>query len=469
MESPMDETRPIDGATDGGTAGAETAANEGTAGADAGAVAADDGAAAVDGTAGGAGNGRTSWRQVIVISVAGFIVWTGFGAILPYLPIFLQEQAHSSLFMIGLIASMLYLGTLLFASPMGWLSDQIGRKPVLIMGITIYAVSTFLFTRTTDPMWFVLFRLLEGVGTAAVMPAGQAFIADITTDSTRSKAFGLLTTAQFGGLIAGPALAPPLYHLGGGGMTGFYMIFYFGAALSAMAAVAAFALLKEPPRRHPRMAEQSREERRILPPRKVLLSPAVLAFLLVAFTSHFAMGAWEVIWSLYLRELGASMAFIGATWIAFSVPMLLAFFGGALADRYNRFALMFIGYAISAIAWIYYGVTTNFLLFIIVNVIEGLAIAFSWPAKQAFFVQVVSRRWLGTLLGVENSSMQLAGLIGTLSAPIIYGWIGGYVLAVGGVVNLVGLAIAAPILYRVYERVRHEAPGGDAVSVMCDA
>ena len=448
MESPMDETRPIDGATDGGTAGAETAKD--------------------GGTAGGAGNGRTRWGQIVVVSAGGFVVWTGFGAILPYLPIFLQEQAHSSLFMIGLIASMLYLGTLLFASPMGWLSDQIGRKPVLVSGIALYAVATFLFTRTTDPMWFVLFRLLEGVGTAAVMPAGQAFIADVSSEADRSKAFGLLTTAQFGGLIAGPALAPPLYHLGGGGQGGFYLIFYFGAVLSAMAAVAAFALLKEPPRR-PRTAEERRENRRVLPPRAVLLSPAVLAFLLVAFTSHFAMGAWEVIWSLYLKELGASMAYIAATWIAFSVPMLLAFFGGVLADRYNRFLLMFVGYSISAVAWILYGTTTNLPLFLAVNVIEGFAIAFSWPAKQAFFVQVVVRRWLGTLLGVENSSMQLAGLLGTLSAPIIYGWIGGYVMAVGGIVNLVGLAIAAPILYRSYERVRHEAPGGDAVSVLGDA
>ncbi len=465
MGSPMDETRPFDGATDDVTAAAEAAADESTAAADESTVGADEGAAAVDGASHGAGNGRTRWGQIIVISAGGFVVWTGFGAILPYLPIFLQEQAHSSLFMIGLIASMLYLGTLLFASPMGWLSDQIGRKPVLVSGIALYAVATFLFTRTTDPVWFVLFRLLEGVGTAAVMPAGQAFIADVSSEADRSKAFGLLTTAQFGGLIAGPALAPPLYHLGGGGQGGFYLIFYFGAVLSAMAAVAAFALLKEPPRR-PRTAEERRENRRLLPPRAVLLSPAVLAFLLVAFTSHFAMGAWEVIWSLYLKELGASMTYIAATWIAFSVPMLLAFFGGVLADRYNRFLLMFVGYSISAVAWILYGTTTNLPLFLAVNVIEGFAIAFSWPAKQAFFVQVVVRRWLGTLLGVENSSMQLAGLLGTLSAPVIYGWIGGYVMAVGGIVNLVGLAIAAPILYRSYERVRHEAPDGEAISVI---
>jgi len=444
VDSPMDETRPAGGATDADAAGSGGGTD--TAGAPHRDAPADR---------------TTSWRQIVVISAGGFIVWTGFGAILPYLPIFLQEQAHSSLFMIGLIASMLYLGTLLFASPMGWLSDQIGRKPVLVSGIALYAVSTFLFTRTTDPVWFVLFRLLEGVGTAAVMPAGQAFIADVSSEAHRSKAFGLLTTAQFGGMIAGPALAPPLYHLGGGGKDGFYLIFYFGAALSAVAAIAAFALLREPPRsahadegEHPDGAGRPQAARRLLPPREVLFAPAVLAFLFVAFTSHLAMGGWEVIWSLYLRELGASMVYISATWIAFSVPMLFAFAGGVVADRYNRFWLMFVGYSISGVAWILYGITTNLPLFLIVNVIEGFAIAFSWPAKQAFFVQAVARRWLGTLLGVENSAMQLAGWLGTLSAPLIYGWIGGYVMAAGGVVALLGLLVAGPVLHRAYQRTR---------------
>ena len=99
----------------------------------------------------------------------------------------------------------------------------------------MYTVALLLFTTTTDPYWFILFRLLEGIGTAAFGPAAQAFVADITTEENRSKAYGFLTTAQFGGLIVGPALAAPLYALGGGGTSGFYAIFYFGAILSGLA------------------------------------------------------------------------------------------------------------------------------------------------------------------------------------------------------------------------------------------
>jgi MFS family permease len=287
-----------------------------------------------------------------------------------------------------------------------------------------------------------------------VGPAGQAFIADITSEKNLSKAYGWLTTAQFGGLVVGPALAPPLYHLAGGGRTGFYAIFYFGAALAAVTALTMLVFDKEPAatraRRSTREARgQTKTER---PPYRTVLTRPVMAFVVVAFMSHFAMGGWEVVWSLWLQHLGASMAYIGWTWVAFSVPMLLSFAGGALADRYSRFALMFTGSSISAVAWILYGSTTNLTLFLIVNVIEGFAIAFSYPAKQAFLMQVSPREWLGTVTGIETTSMQLAGLLGTLTAPMLYGLISGYVLAVGGFLSLTGLAVAAPVLRREWRR-----------------
>lgn len=404
------------------------------------------------------GTTRTSWLQLAVVSTTELVVWTGFGAIMPYLPVFLQEQAHSSMFMIGLIAAMYYLGTLLFSSPFGWLSDTIGRKPVMVGGVALYALAMLLFTTTKNPWWFVFFRLLEGMGTAAVAPAAMAFVADISTQQDRSKAYGVLTSAQFGGLIVGPALAPPIYHLFHGGSAGFYAIFYFGGILALLTMIGNLVFIREPEATTRRRSARG-DDKAQRPPYRAILTPAIIAFLIVAFTGHFAMGAWEVVWSLWLKHLGASLTFISMTWVAFSVPMLLSFAGGMLADRYSRFALMFIGYSISGVAWVIYGITTNFTAFIVVNVIEGLAIAFSYPPKQAFLVQVSPPAWLGTVTGIEATSMQLAGLLGTFLAPIMYGWMSGYVLAFGGALSLVGLAIAAPILSREWKRIQAREAG----------
>jgi sugar phosphate permease len=164
------------------------------------------------------------------------------------------------------------------------------------------------------------------------------------------------------------------------------------------------------------------------------------------------MGVFEVLWSIWLRHLGASMRFVGFTWIAFSTPMLLSFAGGYLADRHSRWALMFSGYALAACAWIYYGVSHNLVLFVMVNVIEGLAFAWAYPAKQGFLVQVAPARWLGSVQGLETTSAQVAAFIGTLTAPILYEYISGYVISVAGGVSLVGLAVSAPILRREWNR-----------------
>jgi DHA1 family multidrug resistance protein-like MFS transporter len=403
--------------------------------------------------------------QLTIVCAASFVVWAGFGAVLPYLPVFLREEANASVRLIGVIAAAYYVGTFLFSSRLGALSDRVGRKPVIVAGVWIYALSTALFVTTTSPFWFVLFRFVEGIGAAAVGPAGQALVADITDERTRGRAYGLLTTSQFGGLIAGPALAWPLYALGGGqGKWAFYMIFLAGTALAASTAVALMLLLREPVR-HDASAEYAapvaREERlppgsEARPPLRSLITPPVASFLLVALATSFAFGTWEVLWSLYLREIGASMAFVGMTWVAFSIPMLLAFAGGWLADRYSRFALMFSGYAISAVAWIIYGVTDHLTLFLVVNVIEGLAVAWSYPAKQAFLVQVSPRRWLGTIQGMETAAGQMAALAGTLVSPLLFEVVSGYAIGLGGVLALVALAVTAPILARAWRESRSD-------------
>ena len=201
--------------------------------------------------------------------------------------------------------------------------------------------------------------------------------------------------------------------------------------------------------------EHSRQRRQLKvkhPSYRRLVTKPIAAFLVVAVTGHFAMGVWEVLWSLWLRHLGASMRYIGYTWVAFSVPMLLSFVGGYLADRYNRWALMFSGYVVSAAAWITYGATKNLTLFLAVNVIEGFAVAWSYPAKQAFLVQVVPPRWLGSVQGLESTFVQVAALAGTLLAPFLYKYMSGYVISLAGGVSVIGLIFAGPILYRVWTR-----------------
>jgi DHA1 family multidrug resistance protein-like MFS transporter len=355
------------------------------------------------------------------------------------------------------------------------LSDRLGRKPMIVGGTALYAVATALFLTTTDPYWFILFRLVEGIGAAAVVPAGQALVADLTSDRDRSRAYGWLTTAQFGGMIVGPAIALPLYQLGGGGVGGFSAIFVFGAALTAATAVVLAALLREPARHAAAVRDIGRASREgaarheqteratgaapaHVPLRELLTRP-VLAIILVVAAAEFAFGAWEVVWSIWLRHLGAPLSFVGITWVAFSVPMLFSFAGGMLADRFSRFVLMTGGFALMATSFTAVGLTRDLTVYLALMVAGGVAFALAFPAKQAFLVQVTPQPRLGTVQGIEQTAMQASALVGTLTAPLLYEAIGGAVFVVGGGVALAGLAIAAPVLRREWRCVS----GGDGV------
>ena len=207
-----------------------------------------------------------------------------------------------------------------------------------------------------------------------MVPAGQALVADLTTDRDRSRAYGWLTTAQFGGMIVGPAIALPLYKLGGEGVRGFYAIFVFGAVVTAATAVVLAALLREPVRqteaaRSPRSGaervvapDETRELRGAEPsrtPLRELLTRPVLAIILVVAAAEYAFGAWEVVWSLWLRHIGAPLSYVGLTWVAFSVPMLFSFAGGMLADRFSRFVLMTGGFAAMGLSFAAVGLTRD--------------------------------------------------------------------------------------------------------------
>lgn len=404
-------------------------------------------------------SGATGWdrRQLALVCVTDFVVWLGGGAIYPYLPVFLREQAHASVGMLGVIAGAYFLAVFAFSVPAGRLSDRVGRKPMMVAGTLLYAVSTLLFLTTRDPWLFVVFRALEGMGAAAVVPAAQAFVAEITTNRDRARAYGWLTTAQYGGLIIGPATAWPLYALAGGhGARAFYAIFLFGTAITAAAALALLVWLREPAREP--VASDAGAPR---PSFLSLLTWPIVAIIVVVATAQFAMGGFEVIWSVYLRDLGASITVIGLTWVLFSAPLLLSFLGGRAADRHSRFALMFLGFGVQAACWLLVPVVRDPAVYLLVLPVDGLALALALPAKQGFLVQISPRRWLGSIQGTEQAAAQMAALVGTVCAPLLYERIGAGVFAVAGLVGIAGLLATAPTLSREWRRV---AAAGDALS-----
>jgi MFS family permease len=147
--------------------------------------------------------------SLFVIFLTVFIDLLGFGMVLPLLPIYAQSFVHDNYGLVigGLMASFSAM-QFLFAPFWGRLSDRIGRRPVLMVGLAGSVVFYTLFGLAT--VWeniVLLFIARIGAGIAgATIPTAQAYIADTTTLETRTKGMALIGMAFGLGFTLGPLL-----------------------------------------------------------------------------------------------------------------------------------------------------------------------------------------------------------------------------------------------------------------------
>lgn len=148
--------------------------------------------------------------SLLVIFLTVFIDLLGFGIVLPLLPLYADIfGSDPSGFTIGMLMASFSIMQFIFAPIWGSLSDRIGRRPVIIIGLLGSVVFYSLFAMAA--MYHSLFGLFVtriGAGIAgATIPTAQAYIADTTTKEKRSKGMALIGVAFGLGFTLGPLFA----------------------------------------------------------------------------------------------------------------------------------------------------------------------------------------------------------------------------------------------------------------------
>ena len=133
-----------------------------------------------------------------------FLDLIGFGIVLPLLPSY-GARYTSSAALIGALVATDSLLTFLLAPAWGRLSDRIGRRPVLLIGLAGSVLSYVIFGLAGSFLALVLSRVVSGA-TGATIHVAQAYLADVTPPERRSHAMGLIGAAFGLGFTIGPAI-----------------------------------------------------------------------------------------------------------------------------------------------------------------------------------------------------------------------------------------------------------------------
>ena len=252
-------------------------------------------------------------RSVLVVALIAVIRMFGLFALLPVLSLYAAELRHATPLLIGLAVGGYGLTQAGFQIPLGALSDRIGRIPVILLGLAIFAAGSVL-AATSDSIYGVIAgRLLQGAG--AISATLTALIADATRDEVRTRsmaAMGIGIGMSFMlAMIAGPLIAAKF---------GVQALFWTAAGLSALAA-AMLALLPEIPK------PKTRESWSLLPALRADLLKVDFYFFLLhtimtatfvalpfLLTQKLGMGLTDH-WKIYVGALLASLLI--------TVPMIL--------------------------------------------------------------------------------------------------------------------------------------------------
>ena len=368
-------------------------------------------------------------RNLIALYACVLIVMIGFGITLPVLPFYVERLALGSGstpgragFHIGLVTAMYPLTQLVFAPLWGRLSDRIGRRPLVVIGIVGFALTQALFGVATGLGLLYGARIAGGALSSALLPAAAAYVVDLTTAAQRGRGIAWLSTTVGLGTVLGPALGALLLgreihvralagHLD---FDGFSVPFVVAALLALVALVAALVTLRDSsaPAAKKQATAGARPDRRLL---GRLLGAVLATYLgITIFEATFAVFAVD--------RYGFGAAKVAAVFAECSLLMILAQVAGAsLAGHVGERRLIALGFGAMS-AGLVALVASSASAFVFVAVVPlGVGMGFVGPGLTSEVTRHGTTR-VGATLGLQQAVQAVGQVTGALLGTLLFYW-----------------------------------------------
>lgn len=341
----------------------------------------------------------------------------GGGIIVPVLPRLIETSlagnvSQASQFY-GLLIALYSLMSFLFASLVGNLSDRFGRRPVLLLSLLGLAVDYTIIALAPNLAWLVVGRIIAGILGASFVTA-TAYIADISAPQERARNFGVLGAAFGLGFIVGPLLGGVL-----GGID-LRLPFWVAAGLAGLNMLYGLFVLPEslrPEHRRPLSWAHANPVGSLLALRRF---PGVLPLTAVYVLTCLALNGLVAVWVLYTgQRFGWNVTQVGLSLAAVGISQAVAqgALVGPLVNRFGERRTIVAGVALSALAYVLYGLANQpWLLYVAIVVsAAGGVVA---PALQGAVSGRVAPDQQGLLQGALAS---LNNLTNVVAPPVVAG------------------------------------------------
>jgi MFS family permease len=373
------------------------------------------------------------------LALVALLAELGYAIIVPTLPLYLSEGLKAPDRLIGWVVTAFAVVETLCQGPFGAWGDRLGRKPLIVGGLAVAALTPLLMTLIRTPIWFVPLRALDGGGSAALWPAILATVGDEVGHADRATGMQLFNVTYLIGLGLGPPLGFWIIHASGRRAVALYAasglmaaaalgatrlpgILLRGAGPSAAATNTAVEAGGGDP-----VVDEGHPLSLITAVRAMVDSaraqPALRMMFLLGFGQRIAVSILQWVLVLYARrqahlsdlQLGYLFLISAAAIGALALPL------ARLADRMPRVRAIQIGFAVSAASLALLPIARSVVELTLLATTLGIAFIFAEPAWLALVSTLAPQGRQGAVMGGVGAAQGIGSMIGPTIGGYLYG------------------------------------------------